>query len=216
MYYFLLGLQAITTILVFTEFMYIFLHVHSRYQTILMLLTLAAWVNNAGYFIEILCTDMDSALIGTKICYMGKTFIPLLILQLGLNYCNIRMPNLLVIFLTLFQVGIWALVLTCDYNGLYYRTISYQKDELFSHIVTKAGPFYYLFILVSAAYFCVVAYFLIRQYRKETNQNRRKQVMGMLFVLLYGRVMFTMRTELVIIREKSFFEGGGIYGPIKR
>ena len=83
LYYFLLGLQGVTTLVVFLEFLYLYTQGNSHRRTILMILTQAAWINNAGYFVEILASTKEAALIGTRISYLGKSFIPFMILMLA-------------------------------------------------------------------------------------------------------------------------------------
>lgn len=183
MYYFLLGLQGLTTLIVFAEFLYIFHHGTSRHHTILMLLTLAACVNNAGYFLEIASGDREAALIGTKISYLGKTYIPLLILIFVLNYCNIQVSGVLWAVLAFFHTGIWALVLTSGQHTLFYTETEYISDAAFPHLESGHGSFYYLFMLFSGIYFCVSTYVLITHYRKETSDARKKQIVGILAVL---------------------------------
>ncbi len=184
MYYFLLGLQGVTSIIVFAEFLYIFHRGSSRYHIILMLLTLAAWINNAGYFLEILSTSRDAALVGVKISYLGKTFIPFLILLFALNYCGVKISTWINMALAVFHAGIWALVLSCDHHSLFYTYVTYLRDAPFPHLESGHGPFYFIFMLFAGAYFFVAAFFLIREYRKEDNEDRKRQIIGILLVLV--------------------------------
>ncbi len=188
MYYFLLGLQGLTTIVVFAEFLYIFHHAFSRHRVILMLLTLAAWVNNAGYFVEIVSTTKETAIIGTKICYLGKSFIPLLILMFALNYCEVQVPDAIYALLSVFHFGIWGLVVFCEQQSLFYTSIDYLDEGFFPHLVLGHGPMYYAFLGASGVYFCVAAFCLFRRYRTEDNVHRKHQLIGMFATLLIAVV----------------------------
>ncbi len=184
MYYFLLGLQALTTIIVFVEFLYIFNHGYSRHRTILMLLTLAAWINNAGYFVEIVSATQEAAIVGTKISYLGKSFIPLLILMFGLNYAGVFISNALYAILAFLHFAIWGLVLSCEHHRLFYTSISYAADGVFPHLVLGHGPVYYAFIGLSAVYFIATGVCLIRRYRIESSGRRKHQILALLVTLL--------------------------------
>ena len=184
MYYFLLGLQGLTTIVVFVEFLYIFHHAYSRHRTILMLLTLAAWVNNAGYFVEIVSTTKEAALIGTKICYLGKSFMPLLILMFAVNYCGVRYSSAIYSALAFFHFAIWGLVLSCEHHKLFYTDIGFTDEGIFPHLVLGHGPAYYVFIGAGVVYFCVAGVYLIRKYLSERSTHRKHQILGMFATLL--------------------------------
>ncbi len=188
LYYFLLGLQGVTTLVVFLEFLYLYTQGNSHRRTILMILTQAAWINNAGYFVEILASTKEAALIGTRISYLGKSFIPFMILMLALDYCNARIPNAIRTVLAFFHAGICALVIYCEQNDLFYTSIEFQDSGAFPHLVLGHGPMYYLFLASAGVYFCISAVLLIRQYQKEENANKRRQIVGMLATMMVAVV----------------------------
>ena len=184
MYYLLLGLQGLATLVVFAEFIYIFSHSYSRHRMILMLLTLAAWVNNAGYFVEIASTTKEAALVGTKVCYLGKSFMPLLILMFVLNYCRINVPGFIYAVLAFFHFGVWSLVLSCEHQKLFYTGIDFVNEGIVPHLVLGHGPVYYAFIGAAGVYFCIGAVCMLRQYRMEVSPHRKHQLLGMFATLL--------------------------------
>ncbi len=184
MYYFLLGLQGLTTVIVFIEFLYTFNHAYSRHRMILLLLMLAAWVNNAGYFVEIVSSTKEAALVGTKISYLGKSFLPLLILAFVMNYCGIHFSNVLYSVLAFFHFAVWGLVLSCEHHKLFYTDIDFTNEGFFPHLVIGHGPMYYVFLGVVIVYFCVAGVCLLKKYRGELNVHRKHQIIGMLATLL--------------------------------
>ncbi len=184
MYNLLLGLQGLTTLVVFAEFIYIFSHSFSRHRMVLMLLTLAAWVNNAGYFVEIVATTKEAALVGTKVCYLGKSFMPLLILMFVLNYCRINVSSITYAVLAFFHFGVWGLVLSCERHELFYTSIDFVDEGIFPHLVLGHGPMYYVFIGFAGVYFLVAAGCMLWRFRVEKNTRRKNQLLGMFATLL--------------------------------
>ncbi len=136
------------------------------------------------YFLEILSTSRDAAMIGVKISYLGKTFIPFLILLFALNYCSVKIPVWINMALAVFHAGIWALVLSCDHHSLFYTDVTYLGDAPFPHLESGHGLFYFIFMLFAVAYFFVAAFILFREYRKENKEDRKRQIIGILLVLV--------------------------------
>lgn len=184
MYYFLLGLQALTTIIVFVEFLYIFNRAYSRHRMILMLLTLAAWINNVGYFVEIVSSTKEAAIIGTKVSYLGKSFMPLLIMMFALNYSGVFLSNIVYAILAFLHFAIWGLVLSCEHHGLFYTSIDFTDEGIFPHLVMAHGPVYYAFIGAAGVYFVVAGVCLLRRYHSESSRRRKHQILALLVTLL--------------------------------
>lgn len=195
MFPFIVFLQGLTIAILFIEFIWIFDRWSSRKHSNLIMLVLATLINNTGYLIEILSTGKEGALAGLKICYLGKTFVPLMIMIMALYYAGIILPKIVIGILAFFQSAIWVLVLTSSHHSLYYSSIFYSKEGLFAHLVLNRGPLYYVFIASSCIYIIIGFIMTLRQYKREKRGNEKKQIfyfLVMMCVAVIGLLLFLL------------------------
>lgn len=195
MFYGVIFLQVISIVILFCELLYVFSKWTSKRHSFLLMMILAALVNNVGYLVEILSDTMEKSLFGTKLSYIGKAYIPLILLLFTLDFCRIAIPRWLSYVLVVLHTGVWILVLTCDYHTLYYNSISYVEDGMFPHLVFGHGIFYYVFLgsMVICFLTCVICcvWYYLRSQRKIT----RKQIacfLAMFFVTILGLLLFLL------------------------
>ena len=77
MFYGVIFLQAISIVILFCELLYIFSKWSSKRHSFLLMMILAALVNNVGYLVEIISDNMEKSLFGTKLSKvypMSRTF----------------------------------------------------------------------------------------------------------------------------------------------
>lgn len=193
MFHGIIVLQFISIVILFWELLYIFSKWSSKRHSFLLMLILAALVNNVGYLVEILSSTMESSLFGTKLSYIGKAYVCLILLFVTLDFCRITVPRWISSVLVVLHTGVWILVLTCDYHTLYYSSISYVEDEMFPHLVFGHGIFYYAFIGAMAIYFFVCIVCCIRHYVRSRRKITKKQTLcflAMFFVAILGLLLF--------------------------
>ena len=114
MFYGVIFLQAISIVILYCELLYIFSKWSSKRHSFLLMMILAALVNNVGYLVEIISDNMEKSLFGTKLSYIGKAYIPLILLFFTLDFCRIAIPRWLSYVLVVLHTGVWVLVMTCD------------------------------------------------------------------------------------------------------
>lgn len=193
MFYGVVFLQAISIVIMFCELLYVFSKWSSKRHSFLLMMILAALVNNVGYLVEIISDNMEKSLFGTKLSYIGKAYIPLILLFFTLDFCRIAIPRWLSYVLGVLHTGVWVLVMTCDYHTLYYSSISYVEDGMFPHLVFGHGIFYYTFLgsMVICFLTCVIC--CVRYYLRSQRKIIRKQIvcfLAMFFVTILGLLLF--------------------------
>ena len=120
MYVFCIVIQCIGIVMALLGLMYLLQQWPSRPQSYMLFLGLSMLVNSVGYLFEITATSLDAALIATKISYVGKVYIPLLGFFFVLHYCRIKVPKWLGPALAVVHTAVLVLVLTCEYQDLFY------------------------------------------------------------------------------------------------
>ena len=189
----LVMLQCISIMLLSVECVYIFYRWRTKMHAYLFLYCIATLVNNIGYLMEMTAGDSGEALMGTQVCYLGKVFIPISFVLFVLKYCGVRVPKWLAISLAAFHAGVFVLVLTCEYQNLFYSDINYTTLGLFPHNVYGHGIVYWIYIGMIVLYFVIAFCVLIRSIIRTRSKENRTQLCFLLassFVAIAGLALF--------------------------
>lgn len=184
MYQIFLALQYIGIFILAVELIYTYFQNTSKIQNILMMMEIALMLNFVGYLFELKATNLEDALMAVKITYLGKPFILLFMFLFVLEYCNVRLPKWLEIFIILYQASLAVMVHTCESHKLFYSSISFVKDGLFPHIVFGHGIFYHLYTGVIFLYSIIIFCICIKKLRVIENKNERIQIWLILLMVL--------------------------------
>ena len=134
MYTFLLGIQYVGIVVLLVTMLRVLKQQPSKQQQIMMFLLMSLLLNFVGYLFEMTATTQREALRAVQISYLGKPFILLMKFLFIADYCRIRLPKQLVAVLTVFHLSITMLVMTCEYQNLYYDGLYFINDGLFLDI----------------------------------------------------------------------------------
>ena len=120
MYYTLLILQCLGIVFMFYELIHISRQHPSKFQTLLLLLVGSILINNFGYTLEIAASTKETALMGVRMSYLAKPYILYLMYIFVMEYCGFSVPRWAKRILFFLASFISVLVMTCDYNTLFY------------------------------------------------------------------------------------------------
>ena len=127
-------IQYVGIIIVLFGLMYLLQQWPSRPQSFMLFLGIAVLINLVGYLFEMSSTTLETALMATKLTYLGKIYIPPLALFFVLYYCGIQVSKVFVVFLTAVHTTVLVLVMTCEYHNLFYSAIAFSKEGIFPHL----------------------------------------------------------------------------------
>ena len=150
-----------------------------RYTFVYCLVTL--FLYNLGYFIEMSCGNLESAIIGVKVSYAGGCFMAVFFFFFVADYCEIKIPKKYYrIPLLVIPILLYAVVFTFDYHKLLYQSYFYDAMKPIPDMEHVPGPLY----LVGQLYpvFCV-ALSCIVLIRKMVKQGRGLRL-GLVLLLL--------------------------------
>ena len=120
---------------------------------------------NAGYLIEIQCTDVAAAVVATKLEYCGSVFISTFMVFVVMEYLKIDISDVIKTVLVVIDVIILALVMTNEYHGLMFRNIYFEDTGLFPHAVYEPGIVRHFFstytIILGIFMIAVISYYYI-------------------------------------------------------
>lgn len=193
MYTFLLGIQYVGIVVLLVTMLRVLKQQPSKQQQIMMFLLMSLLLNFVGYLFEMTATTQREALRAVQISYLGKPFILLMKFLFIADYCRIRLPKQLVAVLTVFHLSITMLVMTCEYQNLYYDGMEFIHDGVFAHLEHGNGPIYNLYMAMVVVYLIVMFAMCIRRYIHLHSEQQRIQITKLsliMVVMLSGLLLF--------------------------
>ncbi|MGN0336944.1 MAG: ATP-binding protein [Lachnospiraceae bacterium] len=193
MYAFLLGVQYVGIVVLLVTMLRVLQQRPSRQQVIMVFLLLSLLLNFVGYLFEMTATTQNEALRAVQVSYLGKPFILLMKFLFLADYCKVRLPKRFVVVLAGFHLSITLLVLTCEYQNLYYDGIRFVKDGLFAHLEHGNGPVYNFYMFTVIGYLVLMFAMCVKRYIHLHSQQQRMQLTKLsmiMVVMLTGLVLF--------------------------
>ena len=193
MYTFLLGIQYIGIVVLLVTLLRVMRQRPSRQQTIMVFLLLSMLLNFVGYLFEMTSTTQQEALRAVQVSYLGKPFILLMKFLFIADYCKVRLSERVVAVLSLFHLSITMLVMTCEYQNLYYDGIEFIHDGLFAHLEHGNGPVYSIYMVMVVGYLILMFAMCVKRYIHLHSEQQRAQVVKLsliMVIMLSGLVLF--------------------------
>lgn len=184
MYYTLLILQCLGIVFMFYELIHISRQHPSKFQTLLLLLVGSILINNFGYTLEIAASTKETALMGVRMSYLAKPYILYLMYIFVMEYCGFSVPRWAKRILFSLASFISVLVMTCNYNTLFYSHISYTTSGLFPHLILSHGLIYKLYTAFFAFYIIHMFFACIRFSALHNSRLIQRQVLLLILMLV--------------------------------
>lgn len=180
-YMIVVTLQTLTVFVLLIVTIALFAGWKHRTYSNLFLFSFAAMINNFGYLLEITGKTSAEMLIGTKVEYLGKVFIPYALLLFVLQYFEIKIPTIVNAILVTYHTAVFVLVFTCEYHDLFYTSVRYTTEGLFPHNVYGYGIFYKVYAVSLFIYMAIFIAYITVKLIKATNNKKRMQ-MSLIFL----------------------------------
>lgn len=187
------AVQYVGILILLFEIYYIIRQRPSKSQILLLLVVICELVNFAGYIFEINSTTPQQSLTAVKFMYIGKPFIVLSMFFFIMDFFRVKIPQWSKIVLSLFHILITALVMTCEKQHLYYKSIDFTNEGLFPHLVFGHGIFYFINIALTVVYFVVIIVIGAKKSKNavtRTEKNLIKYLIAIEAVALAGLAIF--------------------------
>lgn len=141
--------------LLWIEAFYVFFRCKTRLHSVLFLNCFTTLINNLGYLFVMTAHTPEESLLAVKFSYFGKVWIPFSMFIFAMEICNIKLDKRIYTGLGVMHVGTFFLVLTNEYNDLYYTSRVFSEEGLFPHYVFGHGVWYYIYFGIMAVYIVV-------------------------------------------------------------
>lgn len=148
-------------IALFNLFIFVFRFDGKKLNNYLLIIILLLTISNAGYLAVAMATELNEAIIATKISQLAGCFMPMILLLAILEMCKIKTPKFFVNILFLLSVGVYMLVLSSGYMTWYFKDISIESIAGVNIIHLGYGPAHKLFYFVLYGYLLISIVILI-------------------------------------------------------
>lgn len=225
MYTIFLGLQYIGIIILVIGTIFIITQKPSRQQNIILVMYIAMLVNFVGYLLELKATTLNEAMQAVQVSYMGKPVISIAMLFFCLSYCKVKVPKFISVALISMHVFVIFLVLTYQYNTLYYTSTTFVQTGLFPHVVLGHGIMYIIYNSLMGVYVIVMYAACAYRYKRTNLAIVKAQLKKIRFICVFmmacfivflcgatrgydttliGYLVATVMLSVSIMREKLF------------
>ena len=179
----LLIIQCLTIALLFFESGYILYKWKTKIQEFLLLICLSTLLNNIGYIFAIQASSLGEYLLGLKMSYFGRVWIPFSLLLFVNSLCKVKNNKYLLTVLGTIHLLIFVMVATCEYHSLYFKNVYLNTEGIFPCLGFEKGIVYKLYNMLILGYMVYGFSTLIYSIVKEKNKIQRKRFFRKCFLL---------------------------------
>ena len=122
----------------------------------LFLMFISVFVCNLGHFLISIAPTLSFALNANRIAYTGQVFLPLLLLKMILNLCNINYKKHLMTVLFLISTAVLFITLTPGFSTCYYNNVSIEISGGVTRLIRDYGPLHLSYYIYLFAYFTLM------------------------------------------------------------
>lgn len=166
-----------------------------RRSVVQNIMVITVLVANLGFLSLSVSPDLDSAILSTKILYIGACFLPALFFFTVCEVCKVKLKKWLISSLVLMQGIIYGMVCTIGYSDLYYKTVEYRNVDKMVSLVKTYGVCHFLFPASLICY--VIASFAVSLYALRVKKNvQSRTITVMLLALGVSATYYIVQTVL--------------------
>lgn len=157
-------------------------------QNIMVLITTISYL---GYFTLSVSTELNEAILATKIVYLSGCFIPMLFFFVIADICKIPLHKKMTIPLITIQLILFGFVCTIGFSDLYYKNVNLEFVNGIYKLTKQYGPTHFLYTATMIGYFIAgigISFYLMLRKRKNINYKELRIifVFSALAISLYG------------------------------
>lgn len=192
MYNTLLIIQYISIVFLLIESGYIFTKWKSSLHGYLLFNCVATLINNVGYLMEMSAKTAEGYLLGLQMSYLGRVWISYSLFLFALTVCKVKVKKGILAGLACFHAITFLLVLTTQWQPLYYSSMKYELSGMFPHLEFGHGPWHMLYSGIHVFYIVFGLTKLFQTTHKEKNPVAKKR-------LIYVVIAITVESLFYII-----------------
>ncbi len=127
----------------------------------LLLLFVSVFVCNLGHFLLSIAPTLSFALNANRLAYLGQVFLPLLLLKMILNLCNLDYKKWMLTVLCGVSVFVLLVTLSPGILNWYYNQVSIEIIDGTTRLLRDYGPLHLLYYIYLFLYFGLMLFVII-------------------------------------------------------
>ena len=150
----------------------------------LILLYVSVFVVNLGYLALALSGTLDNALMANRIAYLGSVFLPLAMLMVIGDVCEVQFPKKLTGLLLGVSVLVFLIAASPGYLDCYYKEVALVFEHGMARLEKVYGPLHILYYLYLFCYFGMMTALVLYSIRNKRIAARKHAPILLVVVLL--------------------------------
>lgn len=147
MYTALLTLQIIAVIFSFACAAVLLLQKGTEVTKLILVVCLCAFIQNAGYLLEMMSSNLDEVMIAIRLEYIGTAFVVTMAMLFVFMYCRITILPWMKAALLSLDVIVLVCVWCYEYVPFYYTNAGFVYSGAFPHAMLGKGFLYIVFMV---------------------------------------------------------------------
>lgn len=156
----------------------------------LMLLFVAVYLVNTGYYFLSASQTLDGALWANRISYLGSVFLPLCMLMSIAGVCRIRLSKAAVTAAVVIGCLVFLLAASGGWLDIYYKEASLVIENGTSRLEKVYGELHILYLVYLVVYFALMVGFVVYAVMRKKLSSYKYAAMLALVVLLNLLIWF--------------------------
>ena len=155
-----------------------------------ILLFSSIFIVNAGYLSLSVSQSIHEALLANRISYLGSVFLPLSMLIIILDVCNIKYTKTSLALLITASVCVFAVTATPGYLDIYYKSVSLAVSNGITVLDKVYGDWHVLYLFYLLFYFSAMLLNIIYATVKGKTDSNKHAIILLFAVLVNLGVWF--------------------------
>jgi len=193
--------QYAAIVIILAEIVYIAYLKPSKYHVEMLILLVSTLIMLVGYSIELNAENVNTALMGASLSYIGKPFALLMSFIFITDYCSRPLPKAVTLPLCLISFVFPLIVFTNGVGGaenaghhLYYATVKFDAARRYSPMIVERGTLYPTYMVYLIALIALTVFYIVRELISTKTREKRSQLW-----LLFGVIAATLVGYLVYL-----------------
>ena len=179
MYSFLVGFQILMVIGCFGFMIIMERQRESTLSKLMLCIGFFGTIQNAGYLLELLSSNISEAMTAVRVEFLGGVFISTFLFVFVARYCGVNISGkveaLMFCLDGLTLLCIWGY----RYTPIYYSRVSFVTEGLYPHLILEKGPLYYIFLAQMVFHMVSCLVFTVRASARYGKENRNISMMAL-------------------------------------
>jgi len=166
-----------------------------------ILLSVALFVSNVGYFFLSTARTVDTAFIANALAYLGGIFLPFIVMLKLVEFSKSKIPDWFTFIMAFFNILLYITVMLSEKYTFYYADVIFDPGPPAS-LITTPGPFYYVRFVILGVEMALSIFFTVLTYIGKRKASFRTMVffvgmMFLVFVVYVAELIVDMKFELL-------------------